>query len=118
MSPPPATVIKFLLTVNLAASLASLKVPSPNGGVSKAPTGPFQSKVLTFSNTELILFIVLGPISKAIISDGTASEDTISNFAFVSNFSETTRSKGKIILQLFVLLILNIDFAISIQSFS
>ena len=56
------------------------------------------------------MFIVLGPISKAIISDGTASEDTVSNFALVSNFSETTRSKGKIILQLFVLLIFNIDF--------
>ena len=53
VSPPPATLTSLPASVSPATSRASANVPSPNGGVSNAPSGPFHSTVRTVARRRL-----------------------------------------------------------------
>ncbi len=51
--PPPATETSLPALVASAAARASANVPSPNGAISKAPSGPFQSRVSQRDSTSV-----------------------------------------------------------------
>ena len=73
VSPPPATETNPCALVRSAAKRAIVTVPWSNGGISNAPSGPFQTSVAASSSTPLIRSIDCGPTSRIIPSPGIAS---------------------------------------------
>src|SRR4051794_12394357 len=72
VSPPPATDTSEPSLVSAAAVLASATVAVSNGGVSNAPSGPFQTKVRQVFNTSASASTAAGPMSRIISSDATS----------------------------------------------
>ena len=66
VSPPPATDTSLPALVSRAATRAAAVVAASNGGISKAPSGPFQISVLHASNTPVSSATVAGPASSII----------------------------------------------------
>ena len=65
-----------------------------------------------------IFWIVFGPTSSAIMSEGIVSDDTILVLPLASKDFDTTTSTGSIISQFNFLLLFKIDFATDTESFS
>src|SRR5436305_426808 len=95
VSPPPATLSNLPAWVNSAAFFASATVARSKGGVSKAPTGPFHTKVRLASKPAAICATLWGPISRIIAVGGTALIPTVRVTAPASSFSAVTASTGK-----------------------
>src|SRR4029079_1385492 len=72
VSPPPATETSEPSLVSAAAVFASATVASSNGGVSKAPSGPFQTNVRQVFNASASASTAAGPISRIISSAATS----------------------------------------------
>src|SRR5689334_16677949 len=99
VSPPPATDSKALALVSAAASFATATVARSNGGVSKAPSGPFQTSVLQRFISATIASTVFGPTSRIILSGGTDEAATVATGGLALNSAATTASTDSRILQ-------------------
>ena len=72
VSPPPATDTSEPSLVSAAAVFASATVAASKGGVSNAPSGPFQTSVRQVLSTSASASTAAGPTSR-IISSGATS---------------------------------------------
>src|SRR5690349_5767055 len=72
VSPPPATETSDPSLVNAAAMFASATVASSNGGVSNAPSGPFQTNVRQVLRASASASTAAGPTSRIISSAATS----------------------------------------------
>src|SRR5215469_9989158 len=68
VSPPPAKLTSFPAAVSSAAASATSIVPLSNGSCSKAPNGPFQTRVLLRASTETTCSMLRGPMSRTMTS--------------------------------------------------
>ena len=64
VSPPPAKLTSFFASVSSATASATATVPVSNGSTSKAPNGPFQTRVFERASTEMTCSMLRGPISR------------------------------------------------------
>ncbi len=94
MSPPPATETSLPASVSSAAASAISIVASSNGSISKAPTGPFHSKVFDRASAEMTCSTLRGPRSRIISSSPTASTATTLEGACGASSRATTASVG------------------------
>ncbi len=113
VSPPPMIEVVFSWPINSAIS----RVPLLKAGVSKIPSGPFQTMVLAGFNFSLNSAVVLGPISTAILPSGIFSP-VISVFASAVILSTTIWSIGSKIYLFKFLALFKSSLAKSSLSFS
>ena len=93
-SPPPTTT-KAPLSQTSATEWARSMVPTPNGGVSKTPIGPFHKIVWALSITFLKVVAVSGPISNTMSSCLIAVDATTRWGAPSRSSLATMQSTGK-----------------------
>src|SRR5580658_9347272 len=92
VSPPPAKLTSLPAAVSSAAASATSTVPLSNGSYSKAPNGPFQTKVLARARTEMTYSIVRGPMSRIMSVAPTSSTETTRQGACAASLCATTTS--------------------------
>ena len=73
VSPPPATDSSLPASVRSATVLATSLVPASNGGISKAPSGPFQTSVAASLMAAWMRSMDCEPMSRIMRSAGMAS---------------------------------------------
>ena len=100
VSPPPAKLTSFFASVSSATASATSTVPVSNGSTSKAPNGPFQTRVLERASTEMTCSMLRGPMSKIMSVEPTSSTATTRVGTFAASFCATTTSTGSTISRL------------------
>ena len=85
--------------VSAATVCAAATVAASKGGVSKAPSGPFQTRVEAARSRASKAATLCGPTSKAIMFACTPSTPTVRVGGLARNSSATTRSTGSRISQ-------------------
>src|SRR6185369_11131326 len=96
VSPPPATDTSDPSFVSAAAVCASATVAASKGGISNAPSGPFQTRVRQVLSTSASASTATGPTSRIISSAATSWTLQVRKLGgLAANSLATTTSYGR-----------------------